>query len=292
MQIAAFEAANQTHLGIVVPGGMIDISKHTDIRSASLVEIIEDWDRYSPVLAKLAEMTPDFDLDAVRLLPPIARPGKIFALGMNYKDHCAEVNAPVPEYQSWFVKAATAVNGPRDPLELPAASDQLDYEAELVVVIGKRAKNVSEDDAADVIFGYCVGNDVSVRDWQLRTQQHSLGKSFDTAAPFGPWITTADSVDVADLRVRSFVNDELRQDSRTSQFVFSVHQMVSYLSQAMTLEPGDILYTGTPSGVGIAQPGGPKFLRAGDIVRVEIEGLGEIENPVVEGSGRSSISGK
>lgn len=289
MKLATFAIDGRSRPGLVVAEGLVDIVKHLPAAPAQLMDLIASWERFAPRIVELETLRPDVSLDVVRLQAPITRPGKILALGMNYRDHCAEANLPIPKFQSWFVKAGTAVNGPYGAIELPAVSEQLDYEAELIVVIGKRARSVAPAQAASVVFGYCVGNDVSVRDWQLRTTQHCVGKSFDKAAPFGPWITTADSVDSRALWIRSHVNGELRQNSNTEQFVFSVNEMVSYLSQAMTLEPGDLLFTGTPGGVGYHWPGGPAFLREGDNVRVEIEGLGAIENRVARGSGLPQI---
>ena len=183
----------------------------------------------------------------------------------------------MPPHQIWFTKAVTSINGPSDPIELPIASAQVDYEAELVVIIGKRCKHVPKERAADVVFGYCAGNDVSVRDWQMQTTQWVLGKSFDTHAPIGPWIVTADEIgDPHTMGIRCFVNGERRQNSNTANLVFNVYDQIAHLSRAMTLEPGDIIFTGTPGGVGLAmQP--PQWLKAGDKVRVEIDRIGSIE---------------
>lgn len=217
----------------------------------------------------------------LRLMAPIPRPGKVLAIGLNYLDHVqeriiGEVRS-VPEHQVWFTKLGNAINGPFDPIVLPEVSDKTDYEGELVAVIGQRCKNVPAERAHEVVFGYCVGNDVSVRDWQKRTSQWMLGKSFDTHAPFGPWITTVDEVgDPHALELNCWVNGELRQTSNTRLMIHNVWAQIALLSQAMTLEPGDVIFTGTCSGVGAAfDP--PKFLRAGDRVRVEIGHLGAIE---------------
>ncbi|MEJ2459569.1 MAG: fumarylacetoacetate hydrolase family protein [Novosphingobium sp.] len=178
--------------------------------------------------------------------------------------------------------------GPYDPIELPVVSDDLDYEAELVMVIGRRARNVPQSRAHEVIFGYCAGNDVSVRDWQLRVSQWTIGKSFETHAPFGPWITTADEADGSDLDIRCLVNGEVRQSSNTKHLLFDCHAQVAFLSKVMTLEPGDVIFTGTPGGVGMgSQP--PAYLEADDRVRVEIDKLGHIENRVVRGSQETTI---
>lgn len=284
MKIASFHTNEGPRAGLVTDDGLIDIAAHVAGAPSDTTTLIAAWPAWRDAVGALsADAAQVLRLADVRLAPPVARPGKIFALGLNYADHCAEGGLPIPEHQTWFTKASSAVNGPYDPVELPAASEQLDYEAELVAVIGRRARNVTVEQAREVVFGYCVGNDVSVRDWQLVTPQWSLGKSFDKAAPFGPWITTADTVDPHALGIRSYVNGEKRQDSNTRHFVFNVYDMISHLSQAMTLEPGDLLFTGTPSGVGLHWRDGPAFLKAGDVVRVEIDQLGMIENPVEHG---------
>ena len=216
-------------------------------------------------------------LSSVRLLAPIQRPGKIFAIGLNYADHIAESKVETPPHQVWFTKAVTAINGPFAQIEIAKSGPFVDYEVELVAVIGKRARNISRAHAAAHVFGYCVGNDVTERFWQHRTPQWSLGKSFDTHAPIGPWITTADDAgDPHTLGLRCFVNGEKRQDSNTQHLVFDIWAQIEHLSQAMTLEPGDLIFTGTPGGVGAAMD--PRqFLKAGDVVRCEIDGLGAIE---------------
>jgi 2-keto-4-pentenoate hydratase/2-oxohepta-3-ene-1,7-dioic acid hydratase in catechol pathway len=217
-------------------------------------------------------------LSEVRLLAPIARPGKIFAIGLNYADHIAESGAETPKDQVWFAKAPTAVNGPFAPVQLPKVADTVDYEVEMVVVIGVGGRHIPRESALDHVFGFCVGNDVTERSWQHRTGQWTLGKSFDTHAPFGPWITTRDEVgDPHALALICTVNGEIRQESNTRQLVFNVLDQLAYLSQAMTLEPGDLIFTGTPGGVGAAMTP-RRFLTAGDVVRCEIEGLGFIEN--------------
>ena len=229
----------------------------------------------------------------MQLLAPVARPGKIMAIGLNYADHIRETGQKMPSHQIWFTKAVTSINGPFDPIELPIASAQVDYEAELVVIVGKRCKHVPKERAADVVFGYCAGNDVSVRDWQMQTTQWVLGKSFDTHAPIGPWIVTADEIgDPHTMGIRCFVNGERRQNSNTENLVFNVYDQIAHLSRAMTLEPGDIIFTGTPGGVGLAmQP--PQWLKAGDKVRVEIDRIGSIEAEMQpERASQASSSGR
>jgi 2-keto-4-pentenoate hydratase/2-oxohepta-3-ene-1,7-dioic acid hydratase in catechol pathway len=228
----------------------------------------------------LLDAPADVTLDEVHLQAPIPRPGKALAIGLNYLEHVQEAiigeQRTVPEHQIWFTKLANAINGPFDPIVLPRISQMTDYEAEMVAIIGQRCRHVSREEAAQVVFGYCVGNDVSVRDIQKRTSQWTLGKSFDTHAPFGPWITTFDEVgDPHALEIQCMVNGEVRQHSNTRLMMHNIWDQIAQLTQVMTLEPGDVIFTGTCSGVGAAfNP--PKFLKAGDTVRVEIESLGAI----------------
>jgi 2-keto-4-pentenoate hydratase/2-oxohepta-3-ene-1,7-dioic acid hydratase in catechol pathway len=218
------------------------------------------------------------DRSTVTFAAPIPAPQKFFAIGLNYADHVAESGAPTPEFPTVFAKMSSCVNGPYDDVWKPSISDQLDYEGELGIVIGKRCKHVSESHAADVIAGFVVMNDVSVRDYQLRSQQWVLGKSFDTHGVVGPWIVTPDEIDPHRLDIRTLVNDEVRQQSNTKELIFDCYNLVALLSSACTLEPGDLIATGTPGGVGAATT---SWLVPGDVVRVEIEGIGAIENHIV-----------
>jgi 2-keto-4-pentenoate hydratase/2-oxohepta-3-ene-1,7-dioic acid hydratase in catechol pathway len=222
-------------------------------------------------------------LEDVRLLAPVT-PRKYLAIGLNYADHIAESGLQAPEVPFFFNKQVTCVVGPGDDIHMPRVSNLLDYEAELAIVIGKRCRHVPVKNAREVIAGYAIANDVSVRDWQLRTPTMTLGKSFDTHGPLGPWIVTADALgDPHDLGIRTFVNDELRQDSNTGGMIFNCHQQVAHLSEAFTLEPGDVIATGTPAGVGaVRQPFPEGLLKVGDVVRIEIDGIGELQNTVVE----------
>ncbi len=218
----------------------------------------------------------------VRLLAPIERPGKYLAIGMNYAKHIEEakrLGVPTPTNQFWFNKQTSCLAGPFDDIH-PGVSEQLDYEVELGVVIGRAAKGVSEVDAKNYVFGYVVADDVSARDWQKHSPTFTMGKSFDTHGPIGPWIVTADEIiDPHALKLRCLVNGEIRQDADTSELVYNVWQQIAYLSTAFTLEAGDLIATGTPSGVGVGmQP--PHFLQPGDVVRCEIDGIGVIENRV------------
>ena len=271
MKIAVYDAGAGPRIGVVLGDRIVDAGLE-----GSLVDHMAGWESLAPVLTAL-DRERGRPLSEVRLCAPVPRPGKIFAIGLNYADHIAESGMGTPERQVWFTKAQTSVNGPFDPVQVPKVSQAVDYEAEMVVVIGRRGKHIAREDAAAHIFGYCVGNDVTERLWQHATPQWSLGKSFDTHAPFGPWITTADEVDPHALDIRCTVNGEERQSSNTRHLVFDVFDQVAHLSQAMTLEPGDVIFTGTPGGIGAAMSP-RRFLKAGDLVRVEIEGLGAIEN--------------
>lgn len=214
-------------------------------------------------------------------LAPVPRPGKLICIGLNYRDHAAESNMPIPEKPVVFSKFASAVIAPGEPVILPGTSNQVDYEAELAVIIGRRAKNVSAKRALDYVLGYTVFNDVSARDFQFADGQWQRGKSCDTFAPMGPTIVTADVIpDPHKLSIRLRLNGNTMQDSNTEQLIFGVPDLVAFLSETITLEPGDVIATGTPPGVGFARKP-PVFLKAGDVIEVEIEGLGTLNSPVV-----------
>jgi ureidoglycolate lyase len=282
MKLATFETGGQAQLGVVASDRVIPLNSAAPGLPTDMIGLIAAWPKVeAEVRAIAAAGTNAIGLDTVRLLAPIRRPGKIMAIGLNYADHVAESGMETPKQQVWFSKASTSTNGPHDGIEVPKASPLLDYEAELVAVVGRGGRHIGRDTAASAIFGYCCGNDATERAWQHRVPQWVLGKSFDTHAPFGPWITTADAVaDPHALSIRCLVNDEVRQDSNTRHLVFDIWSQVEQLSQAMTLEPGDLIFTGTPGGVGAAMKP-PRFLKAGDRVRVEVEGLGALDNPCV-----------
>ena len=220
-------------------------------------------------------------LDDVKFHPPITRPGKIIAIGLNYSDHAAETGAEIPEKPIVFAKYPNTITGPGDPIRIPRITDKADYEAELAVVIGERARNVEAKNALDYVFGYMNANDVSSRDLQFSEGgQWTRSKSIDTFAPIGPYLVTKDEVeDPQNLSVKCTLNGEVMQDGNTEKMIFSVAEIISFLSTGMTLEPGDIILTGTPPGVGAARE--PQvFLGDGDEVTIEIEGLGSLTNPV------------
>jgi len=216
------------------------------------------------------------------LLAPIPRPGKVLCLGLNYRDHAAESGAAVPAEPVIFSKASSSVIGPHRPIRIPKTSDQIDYEVELAVVIGLRAKNVTAQYAMAHVAGYTVLNDVTARDYQRVRGggQWTLSKSFDTFCPLGPWIVTADEIpDPQDLRLECMVGGEKMQSSSTAQMIFTIPQIIEYLSAVLTLEPGDVIGTGTPPGVGFARTP-PRFLRAGEVVECTVEKIGTLTNPV------------
>ena len=276
MKLATFTLDGQTRTGIVVEDRIIDSGI-----GGTMIDLIRQWPAVKPALEAKAAAGGGVPLASVKLEAPVQRPGKIFAIGLNYADHIAESNMATPERQVWFTKAQTCVNGPYDPIAIARGTMTTDYEVELVAIVGAGGKHIAAADAPAAIFGYCVGNDVTERMWQHASPQWSLGKSFDTHAPLGPWIVTADELgDPHALGLRCFVNGEKRQDSNTAQLVFNVWSQVEHLSVGMTLEAGDVLFTGTPGGVGAAMDP-RRFLQPGDVVRCEIDGLGHIEGTMI-----------
>jgi len=281
MKLATFEIEGQERVGVVSGDAIVDLAQAAPALPRDMIALIAAWPSVESDLSRIDTAKPHFKITDVRLKAPVPRPQKILAIGLNYADHIEESGQQKPERQIWFSKLPNAVNGPYDPIQMPKASSAIDYEAEFVAIIGKRCRHVSKADAPGVIFGYAAGNDVSVRDWQFHTAQWILGKSFDTHAPFGPWIVTPDEVgDPHTLGIRCFVNGEKRQDSNTGNLVFNVFDQIALLSEAMTLEPGDVIFTGTPGGVGFAAKP-PNFLKAGDLVRVEIDRIGALEARMV-----------
>ena len=285
MKLVTFSVRGRTSIGKVAGRQVIDLAAADAALPRTMLELLQAGpaalDRARAVDAARA---PCWPLADVRLEAPLPNPSKFLAIGMNYKHHVQEALAAgiqVPDSQVWFNKQVSCINGPFDAVQLPRASDKLDYEAELGVVIGRRCRHVSAADAPSVVAGYLVCNDVSVRDWQMRSPTMMLGKSFNTHGPIGPWIVTADEVpDPHALRLRMIVNSEVKQDVSTGEMIYNVWDQIAYLSTVMTLEPGDILATGTPSGVGAAMKP-PQFRKVGDVMRVEIDGIGHIENVVV-----------
>ena len=252
---------------------------------------VEEVDQLVAKLSEKDATSHSISLKSVKLLAPIVTPSKIICLGLNYRDHAKEQNAAIPDEPIIFMKPRTAIIGPNESIIKPSFVHQLDYEAELAIVMGKKCRNVSVSDAESCIFGYTIMNDVSARDIQFKDKQWTRGKSFDTFAPIGPCIVTRNQLqDTSNLCIRTWVNDELRQNSTTANMVFNVQEIVHQLSRVMTLEPCDIIATGTPAGVGFAWKPFPEFLQAGDKVKVEIENIGILENVIADESKSDAIS--
>jgi 2-keto-4-pentenoate hydratase/2-oxohepta-3-ene-1,7-dioic acid hydratase in catechol pathway len=221
-------------------------------------------------------------LDGAPLVAPVPRPPSFLAIARNYGAHINELGHERPEFQTWFSKQPTCVIGPGESIEVPRVSSEVDYEGELGMVIGRRSRHVPAHRAFEVVAGFTVVNDVSVRDWQWRAPTMMMGKGFDTHGPTGPWIVTTDEVgDPQDLALRTTVNGEVRQDGTTGDMLFTCAQMIEHLSTAFTLEPGMVISTGTPAGVAAGEDH-PRWLKAGDVVSVTIEEVGELTNPVVD----------
>jgi 2-keto-4-pentenoate hydratase/2-oxohepta-3-ene-1,7-dioic acid hydratase in catechol pathway len=269
--------------GLLVGEEVVDLSDPATGLPASMVEVLA----LGPAALERARAAATggaarYALDEVRRHAPVPDPPAILAIGMNYRAHVAEMGREPPEWQYWFNKQRTAIAGPGDPIVLPAVSDMVDYEGELAIVIGRRCQHVPAARAREVVAGYTIINDVSARDWQWRTPTFTVGKSFDTHAPCGPEMVTGDELgDPGALSIRTWVNDELRQDSTTADLIFGCADMIEYLTTAFPLEPGTIIATGTPAGVGAGMDP-PQFLTTGDTVRIAIEGIGELSNPVVQ----------
>ncbi|MGA2155320.1 MAG: fumarylacetoacetate hydrolase family protein [Bryobacteraceae bacterium] len=281
MRFVTIQRDGDTEPGVLLDGRAIPIQ---GAGFASVLEVIEGGaEAQTRVRRWIAGPASSHGLDPAGLTfaAPIPRPPKLICIGLNYRDHAAESKLAIPEVPTMFAKFPTAVIGPGQPIVLPKNSTKPDYEAEFAVVIGRRGRHVAEDRWRDYVFGYTILNDVSARDFQMATSQWMIGKTFDTFAPFGPAIVTADEIaDPHSLRISLTLNGETMQDSSTGNLIFKLPQLIAYLSSVFTLEPGDVIATGTPAGVGFARKP-PRWLRPGDEVRIQIEGLGELVNPVV-----------
>lgn len=278
MRLVTFSAGDRARPGLVSGNRVIELGY------PDLVSFLEDGERAREAAAKIAAAPAApavHPLSAVRLHAPIPRPPKFILIGLNYRDHAIESGMAIPSTPTVFAKYSNAVIGPGEPILLPSVSKEVDYEAELAFVIGRRGKDVPAARWTDFVFGYTIVNDVSARDFQRATTQWTIGKTFDTFAPMGPELVSADEVpDPHALRIGCEVNGRVLQDSSTAQLIFRIPDLVAYLSQVVTLEPGDVVSTGTPPGVGFARKP-PIFLQPGDEVVVKVEGLGELRNPVV-----------
>src|SRR5258708_7359895 len=282
MKLATFTEGGRPRSACVEGGEIWDLRPAANI-PADMIALLESGSSGLDAVRKAAGSSKRLPLAGVRLEAPVLRPRKFLGLGASYNSHLKEVAhiMAAPKHQTWFNKQVTCVNGPYDDIHLPKVSNTLDYEGELAIIIGARGRHVRGPAARQMIAGFTVCNDVSVREWQLRAFTATLGKSFDTHGPIGPWIVTPDELPaVHNLSLRTWVNGELRQDGNTNDLIYRFGEMIEELSAVFTLEPGDILSTGTPAGVGGArQP--PVYLQSGDVVRIEIEGIGHIENRVV-----------
>ena len=286
MRLVTLLEEGRARCGLVAGDDVVDLTDPAVGLPAALADVLALGEDARPALERAARSAARrVPLGTAPLGAPVGRPPAFLGIARNYADHIAELGVERPAVQTWFAKLSTCVVGPGDAIEVPDASVQVDYEGELGVVIGRRCRHVPRSRALDVVAGYTVVNDVSVRDWQRATPTMFLGKGFDTHGPMGPWVVTADEVpDPQSLRVRTRVNGELRQDGTTADMIFSVAEMIVHLSTVATLEPGTVLATGTPAGVGAASDP-PRWLVAGDTVEVEVEGVGVLTNPVVDEPG-------
>lgn len=285
MKLMMFEQANTARLGVVDGDKVIDVAACDASLPPTMLALINSGaDALARVAAVAADAAPDAVHKLADLTPalPIARPGKFVCVGLNYAAHAREGGHDIPEYPALFVRWPSSLVAASAPVIRPNVSEKLDYEVELTIVIGKGGRHISEDAALDHVFGYTLFNDVSVRDYQRKGQQWTPGKNFDGTGPFGPVVVTPDELPAgaSGLRITSRVNGETRQDSNTSDMIFSTQRIISILSEFMTLEPGDVIATGTPSGVAHAMKP-PGWMKPGDTVEVEVEGIGVLSNPVV-----------
>ncbi len=286
MRLATIRGSQGLELALVVPGGLVELNRLDTQLPRNMRQLLAAGEEIWQRVAQWQHHQPTLALDQAQFAPVVPDPQKILCVGLNYADHARESGASVPEEPVIFSKFASALIGHEEPIVLPRESQEVDYEAELVVVIGRQGRHIPEDQALQYVAGYTCGHDVSARDWQLRKpgKQWLLGKTFDTFAPLGPWLVTRDEVpDPGHLDIRLRIGSETLQDSNTRELIFSVPRLIAYISQVMTLEPGDVLFTGTPAGVGFSRTP-PRFLQPGDVVEVEIQGIGVLRNPVVAAS--------
>ena len=282
MKLATYLSEQGPRAAVLSGTGLIDLQQADASLPSDVISLLQQEDGLARAQA-VAESAAGESLGDVRLLSPVQHPQKIICVGANYADHAAESGMAIPEEPIIFSKFATALCAPGDNILLPKVGAKVDYEAELVAVIGKQGKNIPQAEAMDYVAGYCCGHDVSARDWQKGKPggQWTLGKGFDNFAPLGPYLVTSDEAgDPNNMRVQMRLNGRSMQDSNTSQFIFKIDFLISYISNICTLMPGDLLFTGTPPGVGAARKP-PVFLKDGDVCEVEIEGLGVLKNPVV-----------
>ncbi len=282
MKLITFSYQNITNIGAVIGDEVVNSTKSNNIPNDMIAFLTAGNTAKQAMQALIDSGDHRIPLPEVKLQAPIPRPGKFLGISLNYADHIAETKLEKPEYPTFFTKQSSCVIATGDAIHRPIVSEKVDYEGELAFVIGKRCKNVPVEHAHQVIAGYTIVNDVSVRDWQIRSPTWMLGKSFDTHGPMGPWLVTADEItDPHNLNLKTWIDDELRQDSNTKNMIFNCYEMIAYLTKAMTLEPGDVISTGTPSGVGVKmKPRG--YMKPGQTAKIEIENIGALSNPVIE----------
>lgn len=284
MRLATLQTSSGPHAAVQVGDSFVDLNATDPTMPTSVRCLLAD-----NLLSRAAEVAArpnavKVPVAQAKLHAPVHDPRKIFCVGLNYKDHAAESGVPIPKEPVLFSKYTTALIGHGENIVVPRVSSKVDYEAEFVIVVGKKGRYLAPETAATYAAGYTVGHDVSARDWQLEKdgKQWMIGKTFDTFAPCGPVMVTADEVpDPHALPIRLRLNGKVMQNSNTNQMIFRVGQILAYISQVVTIEPGDLIFTGTPPGVGMAQKPNPVWLKAGDVAEVEIEGLGVLRNPVV-----------
>lgn len=281
MKLLTFLHQGQSQIGAVVDNSIVVATGNIDHADNMITFLTSGANGLNALQNLIDSGNHRINLADVTLQAPIPRPGKLLGIGLNYADHIGETGLEKPEYPTFFTKQSTCVIANGEAIHCPKVSDKVDYEGELAFVIGKRCRNVPLEQAHEVIAGYTICNDVTVRDWQFRTPTWTIGKSFDTHGPLGPWIVTQDEIaDPHNLSLKTWVDEELRQNANTGEMIFNCYEQIAYLSQAMTLEPGDVISTGTPSGVGVKmKPRG--YLKPGQVVRIEIEGIGQLQNPVI-----------
>jgi 2-keto-4-pentenoate hydratase/2-oxohepta-3-ene-1,7-dioic acid hydratase in catechol pathway len=288
MRLFSFEAQGQCRIGVLHGAQaqeFVDLSLAAPALPAELGALLArpgglDAARQAAVRAPAAAVRP---VAGVRFLPVVPRPGKIICLGLNYADHAKEGGHARPEYPSFFMRGATSMTGHMEPIIRPRASTRLDYEAELAVVIGSRVRHLTAADALDCVAGYSCFNDGSIRDYQRKTAQWTIGKNFDRTGPFGPWLVTPEELPpgAAGLRIQSRLNGQVMQDANTRDFLWDVVESLCLITECMTLEPGDVIITGTPAGVGYARTP-PVWMAPGDVCEIEIEGIGVLSNPIAD----------
>jgi 2-keto-4-pentenoate hydratase/2-oxohepta-3-ene-1,7-dioic acid hydratase in catechol pathway len=283
MKLVMFESHEGIQLGVVTPRGVVPLEASDALAPAAVLADGEPGLGRVRAAFERSGTAPALQESELRLAPCVREPGKIVAVGLNYRRHAQETGAQIPETPILFSKFNNTLAASSQPVGLPRVATQYDYEVELGLVIGRRAAAVSVEDALEYVLGYCTANDLSARDLQMRTSQWLLGKSLDGFCPVGPYLVTRDEVpDPQKLALRTWVNGELRQNSNTSDMIFSVAEIVSYASTYMTLEPGDLIITGTPQGVILGMPEPRVWLKSGDEVVVEVEGLGKLVTPLTE----------